>query len=218
MTVQEAHLAFTQGLILSDVRSAGKPLMADNEETIGGSPYLSDVWGSGYAYIMDKIKSDNIPIRYDIYRDAAEIQEKNKTYILDPSRIRGFKFSVMTNSGMKEYHFKNGFSQIKSISETAYFEILFEGKNIFLKRYLKKLGYDASNYGSNKSRAFQDQNSFYVLMQSGEVKEFPESKNALLKAFPQNKTEINAFIKKQSIKIADSGDMKRLFEFVDSNL
>ena len=216
--VQEAHLAFTQGLILSDVRSAGKPLMTNNDETINGSPYLSDVWGTGYAYVMDKIKSDNIPIRYDVYRGAAEIQEKNNTYILDPARIRGFKFSVTTNSGLQEYHFQNGFSQIKSISQTAYFEILFEGKNIFLKRYTKKLGYDASNYGSNKSRSFQDQNSFYVVMQSGDVIEFSENKNALLKAFPKVKTDINGFIRNQSIKISNSGDVRKLFEYVDTIL
>jgi hypothetical protein len=213
---QQAHLIYSQGLILSDLRSSGKPLVASNDGVVTGSPYLNDEWNTGYVYVNDKIKSDNILIRYDIYSDAIEMQEGKNTYILDPSKIKGFKYKVNITSGYIEYHFRNGFSQIKSVTGAAYFEILFEGKNTFLKRYTKKLAYDASSYGSASNRSFQDQSMFYVIKQSGEIIELTESKKSLLRAFPQQEKEISSFIKSHSIKISNSEDMKTVFKFVDS--
>ena len=210
------NVCVAQGLLLSDVRASGKPLTADADGTVTGTPYLHDTWANGMVYITEKIKSDNTWIRYDIYTDRVEVKEKENVFTLDPIRIKGFKYSINIDEELQERHFRNGFTQIKPASPASYFEVLFEGKNTFLKRYTKKLGYDATSYGSSSSKSFQDQSMFYVLKANGEVVEFAETKKALLKAFPLNEKEISTFIKQNQIKVSDSEDMKKLSAYLDT--
>ena len=210
------NFCFAQGLMLTDARS-GAVVTETTSTTIAGSPYLTERWGIGFVYVNEKLKTENtVQIRYDIYSDKAQILDAGNVYALDAGKIRGFKFSLNTEEGVREYHFKNGFSKITSISPKAYFEVLYEGKNTFLKRHTKTIGFSDSNYGSSNSKAFKDETICYVIKENGEVVEFAENKRALLKAFPLKEKEISKYMKDNSIKISESEDLKDLSRYIDT--
>jgi hypothetical protein len=212
-----SFLGNAQGLFLNDYRMAGKPLLATSEGMVNGTPYLNSEWGRGFVYVNEKVKSDEVMIRFDIFNKCIELQDASgNIFMLDPQKIRGCKFATTVDGETENFVFENSFQGITDFPKTEYFEVVLNGRSKFLKHYSKNLVSDPGAYGATKSKSLADEVKYFVIQPNGDVLAFGDNKKSLLRAFSTQEMKISEFLKQEKIKLSDRAQVSRLFSFIDA--
>lgn len=176
------------------------------QEDYEGSPFLNDNYVVAYV-IMGAQKFDGVPMRYDMFNDRMEFQDRGQLFILDPDpRITRIEM------GQQIFVVKNFKHQTKK--EDGFLEMVETGKaKLFAKKivsYRAKLdthGLPAKYYTSPDNYYIQvdDQPLFKVTNVKSIVSQLSEKQD-----------ETMAFARKEKISTNDRGDLSKLVAFYNS--
>ncbi|MDR2206443.1 MAG: hypothetical protein LBE36_09875 [Flavobacteriaceae bacterium] len=151
-----------------------------------------------------------IPIRYNSFTDGIEILSGADVYEL-PKEDSYPKF---TFEGSREtLVFVNTYNEF-----TGYFFELASGKNRLLKKVTTKFKPEipASNHLIPAIPAkFEKQTPIYFIKTEKDVIKIPKNIKELLNFFPENKDDINSFVKSNKIKLNQEVDLVKLVNFLN---
>ena len=183
-----------------------------SESEVEGSPYYIDEFKKGTIYTYQKIQYNDIPLRYNIYKDEMEFQKPDDQIlsIATPEIVEKAVVGEDTFSNIR-YEFGN---KVKR----AYFILLIEGKlslymrpEVIYKKPKKAAGY----IDPEPAKFIKRPDVFYLrINQQAAVK--IESKKDLLNFFNDHQKQIQDFIKENKIKPAKKDKMMELVEFYNS--
>jgi hypothetical protein len=187
-----------------------KQLYYDPQKTLG-TPYLNVAFAPAKVSNVDKTAM----LRYDAFRDEFEfINEKLDTLVLNKKE----PFTSITFTLTKTTYQLTNYS-LKGKETTGYLISLFQKNNyvlykkqniLFSKERLAKSGYE-----SNTPAKFErGKDTFFLKDGDKGISEFPSNKKALLKLYPDKKTEIEAFIKQNNIDFDKEPDIIKLVDFL----
>lgn len=184
------------------------------ESELIGSPYVNKV------FMVAKVENIKgiVPMRYNAYSDEFEfLDDKNDTLVLLKNKtFDNIVFTAkQTNYRLVDYTNKDG-EEIKG------YLISLVSKNGFTLFKKQKISYNPekpsrNTYEKTISANFStDKEIYYLKHNDEEIIEFPSSKKALLKQYPEKKEAIEAFIKENRISFSKEEDLIKLVGFLAS--
>lgn len=196
----------------------------DMEKLKSGEKKLgySDIEGSPY-YKTDFLSarfgnnSTIFPIRYNCYTDTIEILNGNEIVEIP-------KTNIVKESELSKFIFEKS-NEILILVDTydehsGYFFRIVNGKNQLLKKITIEFKPEipAPNHLIKSIPArFEKQIITYFIKTENNFVKVPQQTDELLNDFPENKVEINDFIKKNKIKINNEKDLVKLVAFLNDN-
>ncbi len=182
---------------------------------ISGSPFIEKEMQKGAIILRDDRKVENVMIRYNAYEDALLYQiEEDQITMLDPPVINGFEYhksdKVITYISMSILEGKRHF-----------YEVIYEGKSTLVVQHqikLTKKTNNAGSYGANdmQGSAFKQADNYFLMDSTGKSSEVNLTKKSLIAALGSHEEELQAFIKKNKLKVKENTDLVRLLEYYDS--
>lgn len=150
--------------------------------------YLSSDWQTGNV-LYEGIWYNNVPIRYDIFRDQLMVNHPNNiTIILFGERVQEFNFK-----GMDFFRFNAG---VKNEPSAKIYQLVSDGKIRVYARRLKVLEENLENRKLEKK--FIDAHKFY-LVKDGNF-HLIRNKNSMLNLLSDRRKEIQKELKKNNIR------------------
>jgi hypothetical protein len=192
--------------VFSGIKStAGKNLTYDE---IQGTPYLDKV------FYKAKVAAsyEEVPIRYNSYKDEIEFQKDGKTLVLPKDN----KFARIEIKSPKQI-----FVLLDTKDDSSgYFIELANGKNSLYKK-IKTIFRDAvpasNSYASDKPAQFKIQEPVYYIKTESIFIKKPKNQKEILEQFPDKKEILNTFFKSNKIKFDKDDDLIKLVNFLNQN-
>jgi hypothetical protein len=192
--------------VFSGIKSTtGKNLTYDE---IQGSPYFDKSFH--LAKLADNY--EELPIRYNSYKDEIEFQKDGKTLVLP----KDSKFSRVVVKSTNQT-----FVLLDNNNEEAngYFIELINGKNSLYKK-VKTVFKDtvpaASTYASDKPATFQTQDPLYYIKTENSFIKLKNQKT-INEQVPEKKEVLSTFFKSNKIKFDKDADLMKLVNFLNQN-
>ncbi|MBT3385889.1 MAG: hypothetical protein HN778_06360 [Prolixibacteraceae bacterium] len=182
-----------------------------SESEIEGTPYLNDEFIAGSIYTVMKHQYVDIPLRYNIYNDNIEFKSGDKIQALAaPEIVERIKFG--------EYQMVYiPYSNLKKIRK-GFFIVLEEGKaSLYTKLETEfKKSTEPGAYKEAEPPKFVRKNDQHYIRIGMEQAKKVGNKKELIEGFPDNKDNIEAFIKKNKVKTSKLESIKKLVQYYNS--
>lgn len=182
-----------------------------------GSPYLNEDFTPAKINNINETKF----VRFDAFQDRVEILvDENRVVILPENS----KYTISLLDGSEKVYETINHSNDKGNPKYSFFELIANKEHFRL--YLKeKIGYSkaekAQGYQEATPPMFKKQNStFYItdfLGYSDKLVEIPKKNKNFLKLFQEQSKSIKKFVNDNKLKIDNSDDLLKIFEFYFNN-
>jgi len=195
------------------IQKANKIIGDDISSNVEGSLYHLEGYLEGALLFEGKELERNMLYRYEAYSDVIEVKlENGEEDILAKSP----KLEILI--GNNHYSYVQFYEESKNEMDFGYMVILDKNENFNLYvRKIKKLqtGKKAKTTMSAdlQAKLLDDETLYFRLAGDKFAKNFPESKNSLLKMFPNQKSELKKFLKIENIDLENPQDALRVLEF-----
>ncbi len=176
-----------------------------------GSPYVNQMFGQA---VVEKLNIKAF-MRYNAYKDEFEfITPKNDTLVLDKLE----DFDRITFTGLKKQYDLLAYTEDKKL--VYGYLVRVQEKNGWVLYRKERITYVEAkpaktslemNMPAKYSRRGDE---FFLKSTDGMTNEFPDSKKALVKAFPAHKDKIEAFLKETKIDFDLESDLVQMFNFL----
>ena len=182
--------------------------------SIVGSPYEKESFSLGKAINKLTKKSNPFYLRYNIYNDIIEIDEKESTFGL----IKSLNIYAIINN--TEYHYES-YSVDNSKTDEGYFILLNRGtnSNLYLRKNkeFKDKVQAKDAYHKEVPASFIDSKSYFIKKDKILLPVSTKKKDFLLQ-FPEKEDELKKYMKAEKINLKSESDVIKLFTYFDSIL
>jgi hypothetical protein len=168
-----------------------------------GHPFFQDIhWTSGSVTVNGKTFS-GLQLNYDIFKDQLIFMDET---------IEGYKRIILLNKNqvtsftIEDHSFiKLEPSDSNNITESQYFEFLYDGEISLFKKWNKEFESHATQ--ENPNGVFLDTKTTRYLMKNNDLYKVPD-RIALLKVCEDRKEEMKKYIRKNRIDVRKAPDQK----------
>ena len=185
-------------------------------EEISGSPYFEESFKTAQIVYFGKILKENIYIRYNAYSDEMEMAKSESQTSSDDALIKNKKITCTLNGYSYKY-----LEYIKENEQPAvgYVKELFKGNKFSFyvretKEYREEVKAKSSLERSFPAR-FIDKTEYFIAVGNGSLKKTKLSKKQIVNSLSSYKQEIKNFIYLNKVKLRDSSDVIKLFNFLE---
>ena len=209
-----ANRSYAQFILLKDATGGGIIFNKDYVD-INGSPFFKAEWLNGTVTLADARVIKDINVKYDEVVDKPYVRGPQDQTVLLNDKVT--EFSMIDNTGSKTVvrKYKNGFTNIPGFTVDSYFEVLADGKVSFLKKKVKVITEDKQYNSAVITKGFFETTKYYIVsnINSTLVK---KDKNSVLAALSDKQTELDAFVKANSLNLKDEDDIVKLVDYYNT--
>lgn len=187
------------------------------DDSIEGSPYMSNSFSSGKLYYGDELVGD-IYYRYNAYNEEMEVKQSN----LENERIRGLskdkKIKLVVLG--KPMSFKT-FVDKSGNTKNGYMTLLADG-DYKLYKHLKVTFKEAkkaeNTFVKSTPAKFSQYTEYYLEHPDGKrIDQIELNNKKLIQLVEANKSnELKSFLKENNIKVKDENDLYQVFNFLNN--
>ncbi|HWH61981.1 MAG TPA: hypothetical protein VNS50_01835 [Ginsengibacter sp.] len=165
---------------------------------IKGTPFLSDRWMKGKAFLDREVSYDNLQIKLDLYNNKFIINWHDTSFQISTTVKQVELFP--TGDTVNAMVFRNGYSVTAKINAETYLQVLTDGKLTFLK-YIKKEMNDFSEYSdATKYKRFEETDKYFIFA-NGEFREIALNKKSLQDILPDKWNEVEDYLTKYKVNV-----------------
>ena len=155
-----------------------------------GSPYYkSDQFTYG-SVLYDGILFNNLPLLYEDLREL--LITKKEGYLLQLITARVSAFTISGHQFIRLV----ADSSNRGISKTGFYEVLYPGRSLVLKKTYKNIQ-DVASVSEGLSHFIEESDSYFIKKGNSFIR--VKSKNEMFDIFPDHQKEIQLFIKKNKL-------------------
>lgn len=188
------------------IRDSNRYLFGVMSDDYEGSPYLNDEFVLGYVY-QGSLKFEGVPMRYNIYADVMEFQDKGHTFLLEPDpRITKIEIG-------HQVFVVREFKHLTKV-QNGFLEVLKEGKASLMAKKLVNFREKMELRDIPAKFARLDDAYYYKIDDQPVLK--TSSLKALIESFPDKHGELTQFAKAAKISTKNGADLVKLFEYYNS--
>jgi len=199
--------SYAQLSILRD-NGTGIPISANPYREVKGSHYFNE-FRPGIIYLLDGQTVEGLPLALNGYENTLEYRIEDRLYSYSAEKLKGFLF--VSESGEKVV-FTSEFT-IPTLSKKRFLQVLDRSGSYQLLLHSYKIMTDdvTATYGAQASKAFQNQEEFFVV-KNGNVFLLKNKQKELQNIFGQDFEKANAIIKNQKINFKSKEDLISLIK------
>lgn len=196
---------------LMNIPTIGNEVLRETRYSdVEGSPYLFSEWKTGVIFDNAGREYPNRLIKYDEYKDQLELNQDGSVLLLNSGLYPKFSISFLKEGSDKFFTkvFKTGY-KVEGYKPSQYFEVLYEGSSIFLKK--AKINYideTVNSYGtSTRIKRFTTDTRYFIIDSSGTSTEIKLKKSSLLEALKQDRVKAEKYIDGNKVKVKSEQDV-----------
>jgi len=177
--------------------------------TIEGTPYLNNDFLDGNITASDGTLIKGAKLRFNVFNDRMEVKQNNMLFELSNDVVRRVQIGGRTFDYLKY--------ELDQKESVGYLEMISEGKWKLYCRYSKKYK------EVQPQKAMEEHDSpaefrdlpplFFLLKEGAESAQGFRSKKELLQLFPENRNEMQAYMKKNKMKHNEPEDLQKLLGY-----
>ncbi|UBM63030.1 hypothetical protein LA303_03400 [Candidatus Sulfidibacterium hydrothermale] len=203
-------LTYGDFIQLRQSRPVGKQSLSLSE--ISGSPYLNVKYQTGSVLTKKGVKYVHIPLRYNIYSDEMEFRNKNGNALIitSPDNIKEIKmgdtvFVYVPYLADKKLH-------------KGYFQLLNHGAVEGLVRYRVEFqpAQQVGAYTESQPPKFIHYSPLFYVRPAGQPAVEVHKVKTLINLLGDHKKELQAFAKKENIKLRRAEDLRKILDYYNS--
>jgi hypothetical protein len=176
------------------------------KETYEGSPYLNDNYIMTYVFGQNE-KYTGVPMRYNVFSDVMEFEDKGEHYILEPDpRMKKLEMGSQVFVVRKFKYL--------SKTEDGFLELLEAGKLSLMAKKLVNYREKIEIKGVPAKYAMIP-DIFYTQLGGGETVKIGNLKT-LIAGLPDKQAELTGFVKDEKISARDRTDLIKLVKYYNS--
>lgn len=185
-------------------------------EKISGSPYFDKNFKTAQIGYFGEILKDNIYIRYNAFSDEIEMAKSESQTSTEDALIKNKKVTCTINGYTYKYL---AFIKDDELPAIGYVKELFKGNKFSLyvretKEYKEGVKAKSSLERSFPAR-FVDKTEYYIAIENGSLKQTKLSKKQIINTLSSYEQEIKSFINLNKVKLRNSSDIIKLFNFLE---
>jgi hypothetical protein len=180
---------------------------------IKGTPFLSDKWMKGKAFLDRDVSFDDLQLKLDLYNNKFIINWHDTSFQISTAvkQIELFPKGDTVNGLV----FRNGYSINAKIDARTYLQVLADGKLTFLK-YIKKEMNDFSEYSdATKYKRFEEVDKYFIFA-NGQFKEITLNKKSLQDILPDKWTAVSDYLATYKVNVKDQEGWKLAIQYYNS--
>ena len=202
---------------LQTISGTGNSVMMNTKYTeIEGSAYLYADWKQGKLVDRKGNATENISIRFDLYKQEVEILQDGTTLRIDKNVYP--QFEIYQAGEVKELQtniFRLGFKS-DDILVTDYCEVLSDGNaKLIRKSRIDMVNEMSQTYGTSTQIKRFEKKSYYFIIIGEAVTKVRLSKSDFLGALAVKRPELEEFIKSNKLKFKNDEDFVTLLRHFD---
>jgi len=177
-----------------------------NYDEIKGSPFIEKEKLKGHVILIDKSRSKELTLQYDIYMNEFFYTNlKGEELIIDQKRIR----EIYLTGEKENYHFK----RINPKSPLTFYDILYDSESLSLFCEFDLNFYESKDQGITKTDArFSRMDKYYALQKGKKPKRIKLKKKDIYKYFSRtHQITMEKIIGDKNLSLKNRQDVKRLF-------
>lgn len=185
---------------------------------IKGSPFLLEGWAKGNVKFTNNSVLKNVALKYDQVMGDLLFKGKNDEsyYFNDP--VREFSLTYIDNNLEINQKFRNGFPNVKNLTEKSFYEVLVDGKVKLLKRNNKSIS-ETKEFNSATVVKEVNQNIVYYIARGTEI--IPLKKSLDLKSLaaaidPQKPATVIDFSNQNKFDPRTEADLEKIVTYYNS--
>lgn len=173
---------------------------------VKGNPLLEEEMLKGFVLMIDKSRTAELPIQYDIYRKEFFYNDDNgQGHVIDQKLIR----EIVLTGKEENYHFK----RVNPRSPLTFYDVLYETDvlQIFCEPGINFV--EGKDHGIAKVEAkFSRVDKFYVLQKGANTKRIKLKRKDLYKYFSKtDQIVLDEILADEKLSLKRRADLKRLF-------
>ncbi len=212
--ITKEHEGWTEKADFLHFRNAMEKELYSKEDlyrNIEGSPFLNNNFADGVLITNDSIMYENVPLRYNIFKDEMEFlitPDDGPRIIGNP---RNFLYFILDD---RLFAYKAFMEKDRPVYK--YFEIVRTGKCQVLKR--KNVVYvepqqSRGIVGSSPAKFEERRDSYYLQFGTLSPVEVNLRRRSILDAFDQKRDEIAAFVNDNNLSYRNPDDLIKMAEY-----
>lgn len=138
----------------------GTPTRIVKKIDVEGTELLNENWIKGSVKIQDGTKFNDVMLKYNVLEDVPYFQGKEDAVMLFSKPVHEFTL----NDGTPKV-FRSGFPAVGNFKETAYYQVLAEGKMTLLKKVYKKITETREYNSATTVKKIGDNVAYYVFFE-----------------------------------------------------
>jgi hypothetical protein len=193
----------------------GRPLYLKTEFNFTGSPFWPEEYHVAQLTVKNGSRYQGIMVKVNLLSNMVLFKGADGTDMEVTTEVRKIAFSD-TAGPMKGVVLANGFPEVGSQTTTTYYQILDTGNNKLLKCFAVRID-EKTQYGyAGVTKDLVKTPLYFVYMVNGSMKKLEKGKAALLKLFPNQKTDIEDYLQKEKLKLQKEAEFIKAINFINS--
>jgi hypothetical protein len=185
-----------------------RPLRLLNIPDLQGVPYMSAEYKPGYVKIKNGFAQQNVPIRFNIYRNVLEFQRSGVELELDSLDIAMYLDVPGDSSSIKV--FKAGYPDVDNQNSSTIYEVLAIGERAHLIKYVYQKLEDVKAMGDYDKKQLTTYSKLYLYVPGKEMMKAKADKKFLTNLFPQYAQQIEKLIKENNFNLKKDSEYAQL--------
>lgn len=195
----------------------GKPYMEQAYTEVDGNPLLINNWVEGIIDFVNG-KTVKVKVKYDLVKDVLLFQNKSDTtamYFIEP--VKGFTLNnaFINESNILPLVFNSGYPAIDAQTPASFYQIIAPGKMQLLRHYRKAIRTDQAFNSATVTKTFA-YTDFYYLYADNKIIRIKPSQKSILAAMANKSTEIQAYLKNNTVDYKNDAALAKLFNYYNS--
>jgi hypothetical protein len=174
------------------------------------SPFFKDNWVKGSVTLNSGIEFNDLNLKFDMFQNKLiYFNTYNKAMvIIDDDIIESFK---LTDDLGETEVFKKISIDKNDARKDKYYSIIVEDSITLVVLYEAFIdNYTSANPGTKKIGSFENKKHFLYL-QNHELHALPRFRPALFRLFPDIKSELKTYVRKNHLKVHNKSDLNMIF-------
>ncbi|MCX2480323.1 hypothetical protein OQY15_14575 [Pedobacter sp. MC2016-15] len=214
LTVSSASV-FAQAAYFMVYDAKGQVTAKNEYVDIQGSPYVNPNWSKGTFTLANGKTYKDMDIKYDLVKDKMYVMGDNDESIALLDQVRDFSINVPLSGTTVTRHYRTGYANIPSTTNTYYFEVLADGKTQFLKRTSKNILTNKEYNSATATKSFEEITRYYIY-KDGKGTAVKKDKKAILAALGNKQSELETYIKAEKLNLKNDADVVTLITYYNT--
>ncbi|MGD2033520.1 MAG: hypothetical protein PVF73_00580 [Bacteroidales bacterium] len=190
---------------------SGEVFYSDYKQ-VKGSAFLDDDWMQGNIYFDNGEEIPSVQLKLDIFMHRVLVYQENLKRIVITSKEDMTGFTVGAEGSEKQFKKIAGINSKAKASDGCFFEVLHEGEiSLFKLYYIEKLPF---KYQSGIfTEEFYNETDYFIKV-NNEYNEIRLRRRYFIGNFPEYKSQIRQFIRKNRLKPGNENDFVKVLNYL----
>jgi hypothetical protein len=182
---------------------------------IAGTPLLFENWNYGTVWLHTGERYDSMQLKYDLLNEVLLVLVSDMEYQFKDDVS---SFRIIDSATRNVLTFRNGFTPVSAFDIRTFYQVLYDGRTKLVLKTRKQVVSEITSTPGVKSKSFNDEKNYYLVMASGEMKKIRKKNADIIELLEGHEEELKKMIKEQKLKLSKDEEIVQLLHYYDSLL